>query len=69
MVVFVSDFRSGLLASVVGVLVLGVQVCMRVDGPVAVTMLVLVLDVFVGVGMRDSAWMLMLVSVLLTWWC
>jgi hypothetical protein len=48
--VFVRELRRGLLASVCGVLVLGVHVRMRVTRPIAVTVFVIVFDVLVGMG-------------------
>jgi hypothetical protein len=51
------------LASVRGVFVFGMLVRMGVNGPVAMVMFVLVLHVFVGVGMRDSPRVQVLVGV------
>lgn len=67
--VFVREFRCGLLATVCGVLVLGVHVRMRVLRPIAVTVFVIVLDVLVGMGMGDAIGVFMLVNMLIADLC
>jgi hypothetical protein len=47
---FVRELGRGLLTAVFGMLVLGVHMRMRVQGPVAMTVFVFVLHVLVGGG-------------------
>jgi len=61
--VLVSLFLNGFLSAVLGMLVLGVLVGVRVDAAVGVAMLVLVLDMLVRVGVHGPA-MIVLVGML-----